>query len=97
MSFGEKLAISKVIVFVPRIHLKGYSDGRISNTGIKGHSIALKCSQEDIMKSYVSSLPRTDLGDVIHISLFGKKEMLPIAQKILAQGDLRFQIEHIVR
>ena len=94
LTFGEKLAISKVIVFVPQIQLKPVY-GK-SNKGIKGHAFGIKASQEDILSSLVNMLPRHDLGDVVQISFCGNKEMWPLAKEILKQGDLHIRMDVIM-
>ena len=94
LTFGEKLAISKVIVFVPQIQLKPVY-GK-SNKGIKGHAFGIKASQEDVLNSLVKMLPRHDLGDVVQISFCGTKEMWPVAKEILKQGDLHIRMDVIM-
>ena len=94
LTFGEKLAMSKVIVFVPQIQFKPIH-GK-SNQGIKGHAFGIRASQDEILNSLVRILPRQDLAEVIQISFCGDKQMWPIAKEILKKGDLHIRIDVIM-
>ena len=97
LTLGEKLAMSKVIVYWPMIHFRpvyGYGKG---NAGIKGHSFGIKCSQDAIERSLVQLLPRHDLEEVIHLNLCGEKEMTHIAMEIMRkQGPLHIDVKNIL-
>ena len=91
LSLGEKLAMSKVIVFVPQIQFKAvYGTGQ---KGIKGHAFGIKASEAEILKSVVNSLPRSDLNEVIHISLCGPPEFKNVAARILTQASGHLDIK----
>ena len=94
LNLGEKLAISKSIVYVPLIQFKPvYGPG---NAGVKGHSFGIKSSQEEIERSIMKILPRHDLAEVIQISLCAEKEMNHIAKEIIKRGPLDIRIEAIM-
>ena len=94
LTFGEKLAISKVIVYVPEIQFKPVHGKK--NIGIKGHAFGIRTTQEEIEDSIVKILPRQDLQEVIRINLCGEKEMHHIAKQIIKQGHLDIRIQAIM-
>ena len=94
LTFGEKLAISKTIAFIPQIQFKPVF-GK-SNKGIKGHAFCIRTSQNQIISSIVNKLPRHDLAEVIQVLLHGKKNTWSIAKKLIQQGPLNIRIDVII-
>ena len=96
LNLGEKIALSKIIVYVPIIQFKttyGYN-----NQGLKGHAFAVNCSQDRIGQTIVRVLPRQDLDEVIRVNLVAEKEMCHIAKEILKRenGPLHFRVDVIL-
>ena len=94
LTFAEKIAISKVIIFYPQIQLKAIDGHR--STAIKGHAFGIKTTQKELLTSLVNKLPRHDLHEVIKIHLYGKKETYAIAKKIVKDQYLNMRMEVIL-
>ena len=95
LSYAEKIAISKAIIFVPIIHYR--TTNIIQSKGIKGHAFGMKQSKNEILESFVHKLPRTDLNKWMQIVIIGIDEGIHIAKQIIRQGSLQLKLENILK
>ena len=91
LSYAEKLAISKVMVFSSTLQYKKIQGSGC--TGVKGHVFALRMDREDVRKSIVNCLPRADLGKRIQLAIHGQKDTHRAVQTALRNSELRLRLD----
>ena len=94
LSYAEKLAISRAVLFVPIYHFRATQG--VANQGIKGHVFGAKTSRHDLLDSLVEELPRTDLDKRIQLVIYGKNECNFIAKNVIRQSVLQLRFHNIL-